>query len=151
MQSTNPVVAKLWEWTEISMRGSMHHFMALAKENGMSMSQIMTLFRIQHKGARGVSDIGDELGITSAASSQMLERLVQQGLITRSEDPQDRRMKQIVLTDKGNEKICASIKARQEWMENLIATLSPAEQEQVLQTFQILVERAHQLEAASQT
>jgi DNA-binding MarR family transcriptional regulator len=146
MQSSNPVVTTMWEWTEISMRGSMRHLLVLAKESGLSMSQFMTLFRIGHKGARGVSDIGDELGITSAASSQMLERLVQMGLITRSEDPDDRRVKQIVLTDKGNQKVQDSIRARQSWMEDLVTSLTPAEQDQVMQAMQILVEKANLLE-----
>jgi DNA-binding MarR family transcriptional regulator len=146
MQSTNPVVSMMWDWTEISMRGSMRHLMALARESGLSMSQFVTLFRIGHKGARGVSDIGDELGITSAASSQMLERLVQLGLITRSEDPSDRRVKRIVLTEKGNQKVAESIRARQGWMEALVTTLTPAEQEQVIQAMQLLVEKANLLE-----
>ena len=102
MLPTDPFVASLWEWIEVFMRRSMSNFILYSKESGLSMSQIGALFQIR-RGASGVSDIGDDLGVTSAAASQMLERLVQQQLILRSEDPHDRRVKQIVLTEKGRQ------------------------------------------------
>jgi DNA-binding MarR family transcriptional regulator len=76
----------------------------------------------------------------------MLERLVQQQMITRSEDPNDRRVKQIVLTDKGRQVLQDSIHARQGWLEELARALSPGEQEQVVAALHILIEKASQLE-----
>jgi DNA-binding MarR family transcriptional regulator len=78
----------------------------------------------------------------------MLERLVQQALILRSEDPNDRRMKQLVLTDKGRQVLHESIQARQAWMENLAQQLSAAEQEQVVSALNILISKAGQVESA---
>ena len=83
------------------MHRSIRHLLRYARENGLSMSQFGALLHIHRMGSSGVTDLGDHLGVTSAAASQMLERLVQQGLILRTEDPNDRRVKQIVLTDKG--------------------------------------------------
>ena len=94
------------------MRHSMHSFILYSKENSLSMSQIGALFQINH-GRSNVSDLSDGLGITNAAASQMLERLVQQELILRSEDPQDRRVKQFVLTGKGCRIMQESLQARQ--------------------------------------
>jgi DNA-binding MarR family transcriptional regulator len=110
------------------------------------MSQIGALFRIHHRGDSAVSGIGEELGISNAAASQMLDRLVQQGLILRSENPSDRRMKQIVLTDKGRQVLQESIAARQGWFVTLSETLSDSEQEQVIRALNILIEKASQLE-----
>ena len=73
----------------------------MSRESGLSMSQISALFHIHQADGSGVTDLGDHLGVTSAAASQMLERLVQQELILRTEDPDDRRVKQMVLTEKG--------------------------------------------------
>ena len=88
------------------------------------MSQFGALFHLHRMGSSGVTDLGDHLGVTSAAASQMLDRLVQQGLILRSEDPNDRRVKQIVLTDKGHQVLQESIRARQGWLDDLAETLS---------------------------
>jgi DNA-binding MarR family transcriptional regulator len=150
MQEPDPFVALLLEWIEVFMRRTMGNFLVKAKESGLSMSQMMTLLRIRHKGARGVTDIGEELGISSAAASQMLDGLVQQGLIRRSEDPDDRRVKQIVLTEKGILKVHGGFKERQKWMEDLAATLTPAEKEQIKAALNLLIEKANRLDGQPQ-
>jgi len=141
-----PLAEALHEWMHMLMRRSMHNFMLFAKEKNLSMAQINALFRLHHKGACGVSDLGDELGVTSAAASQLLERLVQQGLVARSEDPLDRRNKRIVLTEAGERIIQESIQARQKWLPSLAELLTPAEQEQVEASLRLLIERAALLE-----
>jgi len=128
------------------MRRSMRNFLHYTREKELSMSQIGALFHLNRMGTCGVSAISDDLGVTDAAASQMLERLVQQGLITRSEDPHDRRVKQIVLTEKGHQVLQESIHARQGWLEDLARVLSKEEKEQVVAALQILIEKASQLE-----
>lgn len=148
MQPSDPFVELLQKWIKIVMRSSMQNFILFSKESGLSMSQIGALFRI-HKGKGGVSDIGDELGVTSAAASQLLERLVQQKLILRTEDPHDRRVKQIVLTDKGRRTLDQINPGRQGWLVNLASTLSPAEKEQVATALNLLIDKANQFEEHS--
>jgi DNA-binding MarR family transcriptional regulator len=80
----------------------------------------------------------------------MLDRLVQQGLILRSEDQHDRRLKQIVLTKKGCQTLDLfreNLHARHAWVDELAARLSPAEQEQVEAALKILIEKVDQLES----
>jgi len=131
------------------MRRSMRGFILYAKTNGLSMSQIGALFHLRKEGACGVSAIGDNLGVTNAAASQMLDRLVRQALIARSEDPHDRRSKHIVLTEKGQRVLHESLQARQGWMDDLAQCLTPQEQDQVLAALNLLIEKADQLESAA--
>lgn len=145
MQDPDPFIASFQGWIEVFMRNSLRSFLLYSKETGLSMSQIGTLFRI-YKGSGGVSDIGEEMGITSPAASQMLERLVQQGLILRSEDPRDRRAKQMVLTEKGQQVLHESIRGQKRWLTSLADILSPAEQEQVAAAMRLLIEKSAQLE-----
>ena len=131
------------------VRRSMQNYFRYVKDSGFSMSQVSALFYLYRKGSSGVSDIGEEMGVTSAAASQMLDRLVLQGLISRSEDPHDRRLKQIVLTDKGQhivEMFRENLHTRHPWADELAAKLSSAEQEQVEAALQILIVKAGQLE-----
>jgi len=130
----------------VLMHRSMHKFMFYAKERGLSMPQIGALFQIQRRGVLNVSDIASESGISNAAASQMLDRLVQLGLVGRSEDPNDRRGKQIVLTEKGEQIRQESIRARQGWMQFLVEQLMPAEREQVAAALDLLIERSRQIE-----
>jgi len=144
MQNADPFVAALQEWIEIFMRRSMRNFIQHSKDSGLSMSQNVALFHIHCQGSSGVSGLGEHLGVTSAAVSQMLERLVQQGLILRTEDPNDRRVKQIVLTDKGHQVLQEGINARQGWLNELGEHLSAGEKDQVVAALKILVHKARQ-------
>jgi len=145
MQPTDTLESTLYKWIGISIRRSMRGFIRYSKENGLSISQIGALFHI-YKGASGVSDIGDDLDISSAAASQMLDHLVKQQLVLRSENQRDRRVKQLVLTEKGQRVLQESIQARQGWLEDLAKDLSPSEQEQIQSALQILIDKANQLE-----
>ncbi len=149
MNSRRSLAASLHEWIETFMHRSMRGFILYAKERGLSMSQIGALLHIHGEGAPGVSGLGDDLGITTPAASQMLERLVQQKLVVRSEDPHDRRAKQIALTDKGRQVLEESIHARQGWLDDLVAILTPQEQEQVMAALDILIEKTNRLEKES--
>jgi DNA-binding MarR family transcriptional regulator len=150
MEPSAPLAVILQEWIDVFMRRSMRNLIRRSKERGLSMSQIGALFHIHHQGTSGVSDVGDDLGITSAAASQMLERLVQQELVVRSEDPHDRRAKRITLTDKGHQMLHESIRARQGWLEDLASALDPGEQEQIIAALRLLIAKANQLEGEPQ-
>ncbi len=147
MPNPTPWVAVFQEWIDLFMRRSMREFIRYAKRSGLSMSQIGALFHIHRAGDCGVSDLGDVLGITSAAASQMLERLVQQGLAVRAESPHDRRARKITLTDKGCQVLQESIHARQGWLDDLPGLLSPAEQEQIVAALTLLIKKAKQLDS----
>ena len=144
MPGTDPFSTAVDQWMDVFMRRSTRNFLRYARESGLSMSQIGALFHIHRAGKTGVTDLGGHLGVTSAAASQMLERLVKQDLIQRTEDPHDRRVKQIVLTDKGCQVFHESIHARKSWLEDLGETLSQEEKDQVTAALNILTEKARQ-------
>jgi DNA-binding MarR family transcriptional regulator len=137
----DPFVATLQEWIEVSMRSSMRHFINYARERGLSMSHLGALFHLHHMGRCGVTELGEHLDVTSAAASQMLDRLVQQHLILRTEDPEDRRVKQIVLTEEGSRILEEGIRARQRWLEDLADTLSEEERETIMVSLKTLLDK----------
>jgi DNA-binding MarR family transcriptional regulator len=145
MSNPDPLLPLLQEWHGMVMRRSMRSLIQHLKENDLSMSQIGALFQID-RGRSNVSDLAERLGISIAAASQMLERLVQQALIRRSEDPQDRRAKQLVLTEKGRRIIREVLEARQGWLEELAASMSASEKEQVAAAVGVLIDKTHQFE-----
>jgi DNA-binding MarR family transcriptional regulator len=145
MRQADPFVATLQKWIDVFMQRSMRDFLAHVRESGLSMSQLGALFQIRRRESSGVTDLGDKLGVTSSAASQLLERLVQQGLILRSEDPSDRRVKQLVLTDKGRQVLEESIRARQSWLSDLAETLSGCEKEAIIAALNILIDKANHL------
>jgi DNA-binding MarR family transcriptional regulator len=145
MQHPDPFVATLQQWIEVSMHRSIRNFICFSRESGLSMSQLGALFHLHHRGSSGVTDLGDHLGVTSAAASQMLERLAQQDLIVRTEDPNDRRVKQVLLTAKGLQVLQESIRARQRWLYDLAEALSDAEKEASITALAVLIDKANNL------
>lgn len=146
MKSTDPFIGTLHECIELIMRRSMRYFFQYAKGIGLSMPQIGVLFHLNRGGTSGISNISEDLGVSNAAASQMLDRLVQQELILRSEDPDDRRVKNIVLSDKGRKILVESLHMRQAWLEDLAAALSTGEKEQIIAALKILIDKANQIE-----
>jgi DNA-binding MarR family transcriptional regulator len=144
MPSTDSLVLILQEWLGGFMSRSMRGLILYLKASDLSMSQIGALFQI-NRGRSNVSDLGEGLGISKAAASQMLERLVQQELILRSEDPLDRRVKKLVLTDKGSRLIQQSVQVRQDLLEDLVSTLSEDEKIQITAAVKIMIEKTKQL------
>jgi DNA-binding MarR family transcriptional regulator len=146
MHSTEPLVNTLQEAFDIFRTRLMGNIFAYAKDKGLTMAQFSAMVHIFRKGGCGVSDIGSDLGVTNSAASQMLERLVQLKLITRSEDPSDRRVKLIVLTDKGRLILQEGSLTNRTWLEGLASSMNTEEQEQVGKALAILVEKARLLE-----
>jgi MarR family transcriptional regulator, organic hydroperoxide resistance regulator len=69
----------------------------------MSMAQCKAMLFLCQEGASTIGGVADRLGIGRPAASNLVERLVQQGLAHREEDPADRRRTVATLTSTGQE------------------------------------------------
>jgi len=145
MPNQSSLVPAFLTFIDLFMRRSMQGLVRFAREHNLSMTQVATLYQLSHRGGMAVSDIGSRLGVSNAAASQMLDKLVQNGLVTRAENPEDRREKQLVLTEAGKDVLAETASFRQAWLGRLAASLSPEEQAQVAQAFKILVDQMSQL------
>lgn len=118
---------------------SFHEYLRFVKASGLSMPQFNILMQLHYQRACGISDIGARMNISTAAASQLAEKLVQAGLLERAEDPADRRVKQLRLTAAGRDLVEAALSARYRWVDELIEKLQPVEREQLAEAMQILV------------
>jgi DNA-binding MarR family transcriptional regulator len=146
MSSEPPLPIVLRTWVEVFMHRSFRDFRRFMEGAGLSHSQVGALMLLHHQIACGVSDIAENLGITVAAASQLIDRLVQQGFLKRTEDQTDRRFKQVSLTPKGKALIESGIEFRQRWMEQLTQALTPEEQDIVSGALSLLTRAANQLD-----
>jgi DNA-binding MarR family transcriptional regulator len=65
------------------------------------LAQLKSLFLIHIRGSVNVRDLALDLGVTPGNVTSIVDRLVGQGLVERSEKPGDRRIVLLQLTDKG--------------------------------------------------
>jgi len=136
----------LYDWVDVFMHRSFRDFKRFMEENDLSPTQVNALMRLHHGKECGVSEIATHLGITNAAASQMVERLVKAGLLYRMEEPLDRRVKTLSLTPAGRDLVERSVDARKCWMESLTEELSSDQQENIAQALIMLTEAARRLE-----
>jgi DNA-binding MarR family transcriptional regulator len=147
MISSSQLTETLRNFMDIAMQRLMHERAQHAKQNGLSMHQLGLLLQIHYRGNCGISDISNRFDITNAAASQLVDKLVQNGLIQRTEDPQDRRAKLLTLTQKGTDLIQKSTQRRYRWVEDLAHQLSAQEREQVNEALDIMIRAVKELEA----
>ena len=136
----------LREWVAIFMRRSMHEFLRLRRESSISMAQLRTLMHLHFHGVCQISDIGIDLDVSAPAASQMVDRLVNMGFMERAEDPEDRRVKRINITERGRELVHNGIEARLKWMQDLANNLTPKQQSEILNALRTLTDAALELE-----
>jgi DNA-binding MarR family transcriptional regulator len=146
MSQSKELTGVIREWSGVFMHRSGRDFKRFMNETELSFSQISVLMRLKHGGKIGVSEIGDQLSVTNAAASQAVDRLVNLGLIERSEDPDDRRAKRLVLTQKGNTLIDKAIEARSQWIEGLTESLTPEQQSMIISALTLITEAARKIE-----
>jgi DNA-binding MarR family transcriptional regulator len=77
----------------------------------------------------------------------MIDKLVQMGLVERSEDAQDRRVKRICLTEAGRTLVEQGIAARRLWLVDLAEAFDPVEQAQYAEMLNRLSSAAQILES----
>jgi DNA-binding MarR family transcriptional regulator len=134
-------------WMDVFMHRSMRGWGRFAKSTGLSMPQFGVLMQLHYRGACGMSKVSEGFDITPAAASQLVDKLVQSGLIQRVEDPHDRRAKLLNLTDKGRDLIQQGIEERYRWVEELAGQLTAEERSQVSEALNTMTEAAKELEA----
>jgi DNA-binding MarR family transcriptional regulator len=131
---------------DFAMHHSMREHSHFAKMNNISMPQLGILMQLHYRRNCGISDISERFDITSAAASQLADKLVQGGLIQREEDPNDRRAKLLNLTDKGRQLIHHGIEERYRWVDQLAEKLTAEERAKVAEALEILTQAARELE-----
>ncbi len=91
----------LQRFLQLYVRRSIRDMHGLLRELQLSMPQMGTLHFLAAEGGQSVSAIADHLDLSLAATSHLVERLVQRDLLTRVEDPHDRRQKRVALAPDG--------------------------------------------------
>ena len=71
------------------------------KQLDVPMAQLKSLFIITCKGSTNFRKLSDDLGVTPSDVTGIIDRLVEQGLVIRGQDPEDRRVIVLQATDKG--------------------------------------------------
>jgi DNA-binding MarR family transcriptional regulator len=140
-------------WSEVFLGRTMHDLYRYVKAADLTMPQfslLMRLYRGDHGDRCGVTDVGAHLGITNAAASQLVDKLVNQGLVARTEDARDRRVRRLALTPPGRRLVEGSVDARLAWAAGLAEALPAERCAEVAEALEALVAAAERLSVKSE-
>jgi DNA-binding MarR family transcriptional regulator len=70
-------------------------------DSGLTLTQLRSLFLIANKGSTNFRKLAEALGVTPSNVTGIIDRLVEQGLVSRTQNPEDRREMTLQTTDKG--------------------------------------------------
>lgn len=105
----------------------------------LSTSQLEMAFAIKHLQPTGVGQLATHLYLTPGAVSQVVEALVQLGLVERHSDSTDRRKQTLQLTSRGDQELEGIQRQRQALFTDIMDTMSDQELAQWLQIQQQII------------
>ncbi len=115
------------------------------EESGLSMTQCKALLELGGLGKaaepRQVGALAESFGVSVPSMSRAVDALVKGGLATRVEDPDDRRARQVAITEKGKKLVETMVMVRQAGMEAFAATLSAAQRRKLDAAVDSLMDR----------
>jgi DNA-binding MarR family transcriptional regulator len=143
--SSSILIEKFWESIPPAWRQTRSQIRGIAVEKfQMTEEQFQVLRRIR-KGSASVSALAEASQTSRSAVSKAVEALVRKGLVTRSQDPQDRRNLPLALTDEGQRVMDAIFGEAEAWLSARFAHLSAEETETLLQGMETLRKTFSQL------
>jgi len=105
-------------------------------------SDFRVLEVLLHKGALPVNTIGPKVWLTPGSISIAVDRLVGKGLVSRKDQPGDRRVRRVELTPKGRALITAVFRDHAAAMEKVVGVLSKEERLKLLRLLKKLGKHA---------
>jgi DNA-binding MarR family transcriptional regulator len=124
--SSRKLAAELLELWHHLMRGSSQQMYALIADLDVSITQMKTLHVLADGGSEvSVKELSDRLGLSLPGASRIVDALMRRGWLERREDPDDRRMKRVRITDEGRKVLDRIEAARLAGLEDYAASLTP--------------------------
>jgi DNA-binding MarR family transcriptional regulator len=114
-------------------------------ESGLSMTQCKALLELGGLGEaaepRQVGELAERFGVSVPSMSRAVDALVKKKLVTRLEDPDDRRVRRVAITAKGKQLVDTLLVVRQAGMEAFTASLSAAQRRKLDAAIDSLMDR----------
>lgn len=102
------------------------------KDAGVTVSQFAVLELLYHKGDMRVCEITEKVLSTAGNMTVIIENLVKDGMVTRTIDPNDRRVNLISLTEKGRKIIADNFPNHVDNIDEIFSALSMDEKENLV-------------------
>ncbi len=104
----------------------------------LTVPQFRTLLFVSRNIGASLSQVADHIGLTMPSTSKLVDDLINGGLMTRQEQPSDRRRVSLTVTQHGNKLLEASRKETLAYLTEKLENISTADRETVLKAMRAL-------------
>ena len=118
------------------------HAAGVLEFGDLSLSQVKMLHLLHAAGGQSGGDLATRLGISAATASRACDGLARAGLVERRDDPDDRRVRRLHVTDTGAAYVERFAAARLDAVRELVAGLDPAQQQRLYEALAPLADQA---------
>ncbi len=123
-------------------RFARRYFAAQMEGLGLPPGAFPLIFRLLRRDNVSQDELADDFLVDKGTTARTLARLEEAGLITRSVDEEDRRVKRVRVTDRAREMAPDIRAAARAWNDKLLDGFSPEEREMALSFLQRMTENA---------
>ena len=106
----------------------------------VSVAQCHLLLGIQEEQPINITELSESLGLDRSTVSRTAEALASRGLVAREENPQDRRISKLVLTQEGVDTAERIHKENDQYFTRVFSSIPKERRKEVLKGFDLLVQ-----------
>jgi DNA-binding MarR family transcriptional regulator len=104
----------------------------------LSVAQFRLLLFVRRNPGTGLSSAADHLGTTLPAASQLVERLVRAGLLSRIQHPEERRRVELRLTEAGGATLAECDARTRAWLCESVSGMDAGQLEEIVEAMRDL-------------
>ena len=117
-------------------------------EFGISLARFDLMAQLERVGGGlTMSEVSRRMMVSNGATTSLVDRLVEDGLVQREAHPEDRRTTLLHLTEQGRERFLAMAAEHEEWIMSLLADLNGTAKQDLLSGLSALKHHLEKLDA----
>ncbi len=140
MTSQTEFLKSVENWSKLYFFQSLTDFFNYLKHTELSLLQAYALTFLFFKGPIKISELCEHMMVSPGAASQLVDRLEKLELVERIADPKDRRVRKVIVLDKGEKFVQENFAFSQSWLSEIPTNITPEEEAQITVVLSILMQ-----------
>ena len=140
MTSQTEFLKTVENWAKLYFFQSLTDFFNYLKHSELSLLQAYALTYLYFKGPIKISELCEHMMVSPGAASQMVDRLEKIEMVARISDPNDRRVRKVLVLDKGERFMQEIFIFSQSWLSEIPSNITPEQEAQITAVLSILVQ-----------
>ena len=124
MASQTEFLETVENWAKLYFFQSLTEFFNYLKSSELSLLQGYALTHLYFKGPIKISDLCEHMMVSPGAASQLVDRLEKLDMVGRISDPDDRRVRKVLVLEKGEKFVQENFIFSQSWLGEIPANIS---------------------------